>query len=292
MRAIISPAKNMHFDDDFLEPRNRPLFLDRAERLADYLKTLSLNELKTLLGCNDRLAALNFERYRQMDLRGGRTSPAILSYDGIQYRYMAPQLCSYGELDYIEEHIRILSGFYGLLRPFDGVTPYRLEMQARLRTDFCVNLYDYWGDTLARTLLEEDPVILNLASGEYSRAVTRHIGHSAVCITCLFGELADGVLKEKGVYVKMARGEMVRFMAENRLTRPQEVQHFDRLGYVFCPSRSDDRTYTFLREKGNHYHADSESADADHSTYAPHSRSALGQGQRPFGAGCSRLSIP
>lgn len=256
MRVILSPAKNMHLDDDFLPPRNRPQFLDQAVQLAAYLKTLPFAELKTLLGCNDSIARRSFAQYHRMNLPLDPAGPAILSYDGIQYRYMAPQLLGYGELDYLEEHIRILSGLYGLLRPFDGVVPYRLEMQARLRAAFCRDLYDFWGDRLARALLAEDDTLLNLASGEYSRAVLRHLGSDMHCITCRFGELQNDRLLEKGVHVKMARGEMVRFLAENHLTRPEQVRAFDRLGFAFCPRLSDDHTYIFLREKGDTRHAD------------------------------------
>ena len=130
--------------------------------------------LKQLWKCNDQIAALNLRRLADMDLRQGLT-PAILSYEGIQYRYMAPGVFTGAEFAYIQEHLRILSGFYGLLRPFDGVTPYRLEMQAKLAADGCPDLYSFWGERLARQLFSESGCILNLASREYSVCVSRYL---------------------------------------------------------------------------------------------------------------------
>lgn len=116
---------------------------------------------------------------------------------------------------YIEKHLRILSGFYGVLKPFDGITPYRLEMQARIKTDFCKNLYDFWNGDIYREV--KDDLILNLASEEYAKTVRKYLEPEVRFVDCIFGEMIDGKVKEKGVYVKMARGEMVRFMAENSI---------------------------------------------------------------------------
>ena len=134
MRIIIAPAKKMNTDLDSFPPEALPQFLDRTERLMSALRAMSFQELQALWKCNDSIAKLNVERLRDMDLRRCLT-PAVLAYEGIQYRYMAPSVFETGQLAYIREHLRILSGFYGLLRPFDGVTPYRLEMQARLSVD-------------------------------------------------------------------------------------------------------------------------------------------------------------
>lgn len=145
MRIIISPAKKMHEDADSLEPLGPPRFLPEAERLLSVLRPMPLRELKALWQCSDAIAALNAKRLRRMDLRG-RLTPAVLSYEGIQYQYMAPGVFETGQFAYLQEHLRILSGFYGLLRPFDGVVPYRLEMQARLPVDGHRDLYGFWGD--------------------------------------------------------------------------------------------------------------------------------------------------
>lgn len=182
-----------------------------------------------------------------MDLRHNLT-PAILAYKGIQYQYMAPNVFTQDEYEYIQEYLRILSGFYGVLRPFDGVTPYRLEMQAKLKVGKAKDLYGFWGNRVADTLFRECGCILNLASKEYSRCVSAFIKPNIRFITCVFGEEKDDKLVEKGTMCKMARGEMVRFMAENQIKQPEDVRAFDRLGYCFDPIRSDKKTYVFIRK--------------------------------------------
>ena len=247
MRIIISPAKKMNDDLDGLPPRELPVLLKETERLLAHLKGLSLPELKKLLSCNDQLAELNYRRFQTMDLRR-RLTPALLAYEGIQYRYMAPGVFSQGALVYVQEHLRILSGFYGVLRPFDGVTPYRLEMQAKLKTTFCRDLYDFWGDRLAAALEEKD-VVVDLASGEYSRAVVPHLPDGVRVITPIFGELReDGKVVEKGVHVKMARGEMVRFLAGGGVEDPEAVTSFEGLGFRYCPQQSRPDRPVFLRD--------------------------------------------
>ena len=205
MRIIIAPAKNMVVDTDSFALDGPPQFLERAERLKMVLQGMSPKELQGLWKCSDAIAKLNVERLEHMDLCRNLT-PAVLSYEGIQYRYMAPSVMETTHLDYLREHLRILSGFYGLLRPFDGVTPYRLEMQAKLAVDGCRDLYQFWGDRLARQLASETDVVLNLASKEYSKAVEAHLPKTVQFITCVFGELKDGKVIEKSTKCKMARG--------------------------------------------------------------------------------------
>ena len=184
-----------------------------------------------------------------MDLHS-RLTPAILAYEGIQYQYMAPGVFTVQEYAYIQEHLRILSGFYGVLRPFDGVTPYRLEMQAKLKIGECKDLYAYWGNRLANALVVETNCMLNLASKEYSLSISKYLPDSVKFITCVFGEEKDGKVIGKGTMCKMARGEMVRFLAEQGMDDPEQVRLFNRLNYRFDAARSDERTYVFLQEGG------------------------------------------
>ena len=142
MRIIISPAKKMNSDQDSLPWRDLPAFLPQTKELLRTLQALSYDELKKLWKCNDQIAALNVDRLEHMDLRH-RLTPAVLAYEGIQYQYMAPGVFTQQQYDYVQEHLRILSGFYGILKPFDGVTPYRLEMQAKLRVGAHRDLYTY-----------------------------------------------------------------------------------------------------------------------------------------------------
>lgn len=248
MRIIISPAKKMRVDTDGMEWRDLPVFLAQTEQLLEKLRSLSAAELQKMWKCNDQIAALNVERIAHMDLRQNLT-PAVLAYEGIQYQYMSPEVFTNGEYDYVQEHLRILSGFYGLLRPFDGVVPYRLEMQAKLNVDGKKDLYAFWGDRLARMLLGETGCVVNLASKEYSQCIARYLPEKARFITCVFGEAQGGKIVEKGTMCKMARGEMVRFMAENRVSQPEELRTFNRLDYAYSPEHSAADTFVFLRQR-------------------------------------------
>lgn len=245
MRIIVAPAKKMSSDTDSLPPDGLPQFLPEAEQLLSVLRSMTDEELQTLWKCSDGIAALNRERVRSMDLRR-RLTPAILSYTGIQYQYMAPGVFETGQFAFLQEHLRIVSGFYGLLRPFDGVTPYRLEMQAKLCVDGCNDLYTFWGGKLAQALTRETDFVLNLASREYSRAVEPHLPSSVHFLSCVFGELKDGKIIEKGVRCKMARGRMVRYLAENDITDAQMVKEFHDLGYQYAAEYSEKDRYVFL----------------------------------------------
>ena len=250
MRIIISPAKKMRVDTDSLPWRDLPEFLHRTEEVAKILQNMSAEELKKLWKCNDAIAALNMERVVHMDLHTGLT-PAILAYEGIQYQYMAPGVFTDGEYDYIQEHLRILSGFYGVLKPFDGVTPYRLEMQAKLKVGSSKDLYAYWNSALAEHLFSETDCVINLASREYSTCISKFLRPGIRFITCVFGEEKDGKIIEKGTMCKMARGEMVRYMAQQRITKPEALCAFDCLHYAFDPARSDENTYVFVKRKAD-----------------------------------------
>lgn len=247
MRIIISPAMKMNVDTDSFPYRDLPEFLTSTEELCRKMQSMSYEELKKLWKCNDQIAQLNVRRLGDMDLRKGLT-PAVLAYEGIQYQYMAPGVFTDGAYAYIQEHLRILSGFYGVLKPFDGVTPYRLEMQAKLKIGQCKDLYAYWGDRLAKALFAETDCILNLASKEYSICISKYLPAPVRFITCVFGEEKNGKVIEKGTMCKMARGEMVRFMAQNQIQTPEQIRSFDRLNYWFDGVRSDESTYVFLRK--------------------------------------------
>ena len=245
MKIIISPAKKMNIDNDSLVHQDLPVFLNRTELLCKRLKEMSYAELKALWKCNDKIAALNVERLQHMDLRKNLT-PAILSYEGIQYQYMAPSVFTVDEFSYIQDHLRILSGFYGVLRPFDGVVPYRLEMQAKLPMGEAKDLYSFWGDSLANHLFAETDCIINLASKEYSLCVSKYLPEKIRFISCIFGEWKDGKIIEKGTICKMARGEMVRYMAENQIEEPERIKEFSILNYQYSIEHSDNNTYVFL----------------------------------------------
>ena len=247
MRIIISPAKKMNKDDGLLW-KELPQFLSKSEELAEKLQSMSREDLQKLWKCNDKITAENVERLRHMNLRGDLT-PAILAYEGIQYQYMAASVFSDKEYDYIQEHLRILSGFYGLLRPFDGVVPYRLEMQAKLKTESAKDLYSFWGAALAEQLFSETDCIINLASKEYSQCISKYLTPDVRFITCVFGEESDGKIIEKGTLCKMARGEMVRFMAEQQISEPDQLKTFEGRNHRYSPEHSDENTFVFLKKE-------------------------------------------
>ncbi|MDD3218252.1 MAG: peroxide stress protein YaaA [Lachnospiraceae bacterium] len=246
MKIIISPAKKMNIDTDTYSISDLPQFLPHTEILLDYMKKLSYDEVKSLWKCNDKLAQMNYRRIQEMDLRKCLT-PAICSYEGLQYQYMAPNVFSKSALEYIQNNLCILSGFYGVLKPFDGVTPYRLEMQAKVKLDGYRDLYEFWGDSLYKFVVDEQHMIINLASKEYSRCVEDYVKEEERFVTCVFGEAIDGKVVQKGTKAKMARGEMVRYMAENNVNKPEELKNFCGLNYHFSEELSSDSNYIFLQ---------------------------------------------
>lgn len=248
MQIIISPAKTMRVDVDSFPVRDIPQFPEETRRLLSRLQEMDGTELKALWKCSDALAALNEQRVREMDLEHGLT-PAILSYEGIQYQYMAPGIFTDRALTYVQEHLRILSGFYGIVRPFDGVVPYRLEMQSKLSVDGKKDLYAFWGGKLADFLCTESNYILNLASKEYSLSVSRYLPKRSQMITCVFGQYQNGKVVEKGTMCKMARGEMVRWISHQQAQKPEDVKEFHGLGYRFSSEDSNEITYVFIKEE-------------------------------------------
>ena len=247
MKIILSPAKKMNVDTDTLAAKGLPVYLEDTKILLKWMQGQSYEELKKLWKCNDKIAHQNMERIQEMELEQGLT-PALLSYEGIAYQYMAPAVFEDGHIDYVQEHLRILSGFYGVLRPLDGVTPYRLEMQAKADVPGSKDLYEFWERKIYEQVRDESGIVINLASKEYSRCVEKYLQEEDAYITCIFGEISQGKLVQKGTYAKMARGEMVRFMAERQIENPEEMKAFDRLGYQFREDISTDRTYVFERK--------------------------------------------
>ena len=220
MRIILSPAKKMNVNRDDLEPLNIPVFIKQTEEILLWLRNQPHDELQKIWKCNDKIATQNFERISNMDLYSGLT-PAILSYDGIAYKYMATAVFEDSQFDYVEEHLRILSAFYGVLKPMDGVK----------------RIYD--------AVRDDSGIIINLASKEYSKCLEKYLSKDDIYITVNFCEKSGDRLVTKGTYAKMARGEMVRFMAELSIENPEDIKNFNRLGYVFRDDISTESEYYF-----------------------------------------------
>lgn len=246
MNIIISPAKKMNICNDDLTYKSMPSMIEKTEILSKFLKDLSYDDLKKLLCCNDDIAKLNFDRFSSMDLYSNLT-PALLAYDGIQYKYMSPNSFTYEELDYVNKHLKILSGFYGIVKPFDGVVPYRLEMQAKLKYENYKNLYDFWGDSLYKEVTKDSKVILNLASKEYSKAIEKYLTSDDRFVTCIFGTMNDSKIKIKATEAKMARGLMTRYLAQNNINNIEDVKNFSDLSFTYSEEHSTPNEFVFLK---------------------------------------------
>lgn len=245
MKIVISPAKKMRENSDFFET-TKAEFLDRASILCDYIRSLRYEDAKKMWKCNDEIASLNVKRFADMDLQKGN-SPAILSYEGLQYQHIGAHVMSADALAYLEEHLCILSGLYGVLRPFDAVVPYRLEMQSKLNVQGCKNLYDFWGNRLYKSVIDEDHLIINLASKEYSQVIQRHLKEGDLFLNVEFVQMIEGMPKQKGTLAKMARGEMLRFMAENQIRDLNEMKQFNVLDFQYSEELSNDECMVFVQ---------------------------------------------
>jgi cytoplasmic iron level regulating protein YaaA (DUF328/UPF0246 family) len=248
IRIIISPAKKMKIDNDVFTHRQMPIFLEESQILLGYLQNLSYEELKSIWKCSDNLAKQNYDTIKNMDLHNNLT-PAIFAYEGLQYQYMGSGIFTDNQLDYLEKHVRILSGFYGILRPFDGIVPYRLEMQAKLLNWEHKSLYEFWNEKIAKSLFSESECIINLASKEYSKCISGYAIENIRLINCVFGEMIDGKVVEKGTFAKMARGEMIRFMAENNIENAEGIKAFNKSDYVYKEELSDENNFVFIKIK-------------------------------------------
>lgn len=202
---------------------------------------------------SDSLAQLTHARFQQFSppFTQANAKPAILAFRGDVYQGLDADSLDAGARDHAQKHLRILSGLYGLLRPFDLMQPYRLEMGTRFRTDHAADLYGFWGDKIAKALNADmkevgASCLINLASREYVKAVDKK-ALVAPMITLDFREMRDGEARMIGFFAKKARGVMARFIAENRLTKPADLKEFSVDGYEFAPALSDERVWTFLR---------------------------------------------
>lgn len=244
MKIIIAPAKKMVRNLDAFPVQTMPEFLPQAKILEKFLKSRTESQLKDLWQASDRVVNASIKQLNEMDLTDSLT-PAIIAFSGIQYQYMAPDLFTRPALNYIQKNLRILSGFYGSLRPFDGVCPYRLEMKTQMLGFKDYSLYHFWNHQLANRLFKNDSLVINLASKEYARAISPYLNEHRHMITIDFQEARKGKWRTIATHAKMARGEMVRFMAEKQIKNPAELQDFHDFDFQFVPNKSTQDHYLF-----------------------------------------------
>lgn len=249
MITIISPAKNMKVDREGTKPVTLPFYTEEAKDIWKELKQYMPADLQVLMKINDNLAEDSFDRIQHMKFDMEGTS-AIETYDGIQYKYMNPHTFSDEAKQFAQEHIRVLSGLYGVVRPYDSIYEYRLEMLTKMSVNGSKNLYDFWGKKLYERLIDEmagEKVILNLASDEYGKTIKKYLKEPYRMITCHFKVYSKGSYKTLATAAKMARGSMVKYICENEIDNPENLKRFDWEGYHFEESLSTWDNYVFLQ---------------------------------------------
>ena len=253
MLAVISPAKKLKFDDrDARLKATQPVFLKEANQLAGIAKKLSRSDLRQLMKLSDNLADLNYRRFQDFQTRPDRanTKQAVLAFAGDTYTGLAAETMNGDDLSFAQDHLRILSGLYGVLRPLDEIQPYRLEMGRALANPEGRNLYAYWGNRIANQLDgdlqgHKFTTVVNLASNEYFKAVNRKALKARV-LDIDFKQDRDGTLKTIGLMAKRARGAMARYMIDNRLDNPEDLKSFQKQGYRFQQSGSSEDRWLFV----------------------------------------------
>ncbi len=251
MLAVISPAKSLDFERTGPDvAATEPVFQEDAVRLAKTAKQLPLKGLRALMSISDDLARLNKARFEAFapEPTAQNAKQAALAFNGDTYQGLKAWTMNGEDLDYAQDHLRILSGLYGVLRPLDMMQPYRLEMGSRLKTRRGNTLYDYWRDQIAKELDQtaDGAPVINLASNEYFKAAKAAKMKSPV-VTCHFHEERDGALKTIGFFAKNARGSMARYMIDTRAGSLDDLRGFDRDGYGYRADLSDAHNLVFSR---------------------------------------------
>lgn len=255
MLLLLSPAKTLDYETPpHVAAHTKPLFAKEAAALIDLLREKSPAEIASLMHLSDHLAQLNAARYAAWSPRftAANSKQAVLAFNGDVYEGLDAATLSAEQLDWAQQHLVILSGLYGVLRPLDRMQPYRLEMGTRLSNPRGKDLYAWWGSTIAQYLDErlaedETPVVVNLASEEYFKAVDRKMLRGRV-IQCVFEDWKGGLYKVISFHAKRARGLMARYAIEKRLTKPAQLQRFTSEGYAFDAGASEPDRLVFRRK--------------------------------------------
>lgn len=255
MITLLSPAKTLDYQNPSgAKKASQPEMLDQSERLVDVLKKKSPKKIEKLMNVNSQLAELNYQRYQEWStpFNGQNSKQAIHAFQGDVYRGLNADSFDERDLEFAQEHLRILSGLYGLLKPLDLMQAYRLEMGTKLRTTRGKNLYEFWKDRITDKLNEafegeEDPIVINLASNEYFKSINPKKLKARV-ITPTFKDLKNGEYKFIQTYGKEARGYLTRFIIKNKVNDPEEMKAFNLEGYYYSSEMSSEDQPVFLRD--------------------------------------------
>lgn len=255
MLILLSPSKIQSFTPHKpVGVYSQPEFAKEAESLVHQIRRLSVIALSKLLAINLNLAHLNAERFSNwhLPLSPENAKEAVFVFTGEVFHGLDPKSLKPEDYNYLQSHLRILSGLYGILRPLDLIQPYRLEISTKLKTDLGKDLYAFWGDRITLIINKvlvasgKPEILLNLTSAEYFKCVNRKILHARV-IDVEFLEYKNGVYKPIVIYIKKARGMMTRYVVENRIEDPEDLKGFAAAGYWFNPDLSDENKFVFTR---------------------------------------------
>ncbi|XOV79016.1 MAG: peroxide stress protein YaaA [Aestuariibacter sp.] len=256
MLIVISPAKNLDYDTPATTAEfSHPDMLDQAELLIQRCRKLSPQQTSSLMSISDKLALLNVERYHRWHtpFTPENAKQALLAFNGDVYTGLQAETLTESDLQYAQQHLRILSGLYGLLKPLDLMQPYRLEMGTKLNTKRGKDLYQFWGqritDKLNQALVEqEDNVLINLASNEYFKSVKK-AALNAEIYTLVFKDKKNGQYKVISFFAKKARGMMARYIIEHQVSQIATLKEFNSGGYQYAPELSQGNELVFTREE-------------------------------------------
>ncbi|VUD69114.1 hypothetical protein TDB9533_04480 [Thalassocella blandensis] len=256
MLIVISPAKNLDYDTaPPTKKATKALYLEQAQTLVDVLKPMAPHKLSALMSISDKLGTLNHDRYQAWQLPFAKTDTrqALLAFKGDVYLGIDAYQFAEEDFAFAQEHLRILSGLYGVLRPLDSIMPYRLEMGTKLKNPVGKDLYEFWGDTITQHLNKQlkklsSDTLINLASNEYFKSV-QVSGLQGEIITPVFKDWKNGQYKVLSFFAKKARGLMSAYIIKNRITDAQQLKHFDWEGYSFNSDLTKDNTWVFTRKE-------------------------------------------
>jgi cytoplasmic iron level regulating protein YaaA (DUF328/UPF0246 family) len=252
MLILISPAKSFDFESPaHTQSSSEPDFVAESTRLIKKARTFSKKQLGELMSISPDLADLNVDRYKKWtpEPKKEATKQALLAFNGEVFRGLNAKGMSEDDLQYAQQHLRLLSGLYGVLRPLDLIQPYRLEMGTKLKYYSYNNLYQFWGDKITKRInadLDDSQCIVNLASAEYYKSVNQQKLKANV-ITPIFKDFSNGTYKILMTYAKNARGVMANYIIKNRINDPELMKSFNENGYVYDVSQSDETNWVFVR---------------------------------------------